>query len=180
MAAAHKPNLDHVGWTYIGVAIAWTTILAIAMTFLWYHRRLPQLQIRRLPLVFIAMISLHMYMVLCLIGYVIGPLAPCAAEYWIMSILVPFGIAMFQVSNTQFFHIASQQKRFLSMQRLEDLMRGKHVSILDGKAGPLWHRMWQRLREIDHITRMVILVSMGMAVQVSEVSSRTFFNTKQL
>lgn len=166
MAAAHQPVLDNVGWTYIGAAIAWTSILAIAMTFLWYHRRLPQLQIRRLPLVFVAVILLHMYLVLCMIGYVIGPVAPCTAEYWIMSIFVPCGIAIFQVSNTQFFHIASQQKRFLSMQRLEDLMRGKQVSILDGKAGSLWHRMYQRLCNIDHITRMVIFVSIGMTVQV--------------
>lgn len=152
------------------------------MAFLWYHRRLPILQMRRLPLVFTAMGMLHIYWVLCMIGYVISPVAPCAAEYWIMSIIVPggkctisrqisglmcIGIATFQIANSQFLHIASQQKRYTSVQSLEELVRGRNVSALDGKTGSLWQRIWQRLQNMDRITRMVIYVSMGMALQVN-------------
>lgn len=175
MAVAAHPVLDRVGWTYIGVVIGWTTILAAAMSFLWYHRRLPQLQIRRLPLVFVAMTMLHMYWTLCMIGYVIGPVAPCAAEYWIMSILVPFGIAIFQVANTQFLHIASQQRRFTSVQNLDDLVRGKQVSLLDGQTGTIWWRIRQRLRSIDQITKMVIFVGIGMTIQVRVLLDRGVF-----
>lgn len=91
MSEGAKPMLDKIGWIYIGVVIGWTIVLATAMSVLWYHRRLPILQMRRLPLVFVAMGALHIYWTLCMIGYVISPVAPCAAEYWIMSIIVPAG-----------------------------------------------------------------------------------------
>ena len=172
MAAAPKPALDGIGWTYIEVTIGWTLVMITAMSFLWYHRLLPQLQMRRLPLVFVAMTMLHLYWTLCMIGYVVGPVAPCAAEYWVMSILVPFGIAIFQVANSQFIHCASQQKRYTSVQSLEDLVRGSkmNVSALDGKSGPFWRRMMQRLRDMDKLSRMVAYVGVAMAVEVSLAS----------
>lgn len=91
MAGADQLNLNRIGWTYIGIVISWTSILAMAMGLLWYHRRLPTLSIRRLPLVFIAVVMLHIYWSLCMIGYVIMPVVPCATEFWVMSIFVPFG-----------------------------------------------------------------------------------------
>lgn len=80
------------------------------------------------------------------------------------------GIAIFQVANTQFLYIATQQKRYTSAQSLEHLVRGKKVSALDGKTGSLWQRIWQRLQRMDKITRAVIYVSVGMVIQVSQRS----------
>ena len=161
-----QAQLDHIGWTYMGITIAWTLTLVAVMAFLWHHRRLPHLQMRRLPLVFTAMTMLHLYGATCFIGYVIMPIAPCAVEYWIMSILVPFGIAIFQVANTQFLHIATQQRKFASVRSLDDLVRGKKMSALDGQSGNIWQRTTSRLRNLDRITQMVIFIAAGMAVQV--------------
>lgn len=160
-------TIDKVGWVYIGIAIAWSTVMASAMAFLWYHRRLPQLRMRRLPLMFVAIVMLHIYWTLCMIGYVIGPVAPCAAEYWIMSILVPSGIAMFQIANTQFLYVASQQKRFTSVTNLDDLVHGRKISMLDGHVGSFWQRTMKRLKNVNQITKMVIFVGIGMTLQVS-------------
>lgn len=167
--AEAKANLDHIGWTYLGIVIGWTIALVAVMTFLWRHRQLPHLQIRRLPLVFTAMILLHLYGTICFVGYVIMPIAPCGVEYWIMSILVPFGVAIFQVSNTQFLYIASQQRRFTSIQSLSELVKGKKMSALDGQTGSLWQRTIRRLKSMDQLTRMVVFIGAAMVVQVRRV-----------
>lgn len=83
-----------------------------------------------------------------------------------MSILVPFGIALFQIANTQFLHIASQQRRFTSLDSLDTLMWEKRVSVLDGQTGSLWRRVSKRLKNLDQITKMVIFVVIGMIIQV--------------
>lgn len=154
-------------WAYISVAIVWSIILFSAMGFLWYHRQLPQLQIRRLPLVFVAMISLHIYWIIVLIAYVLGPLYPCVVEYWVMSILLPFGIAMFQIANTQFLWIAVQQRRYMSVASLDDLKMNKQTSALDGHTGSFRQRVTIRLQNLDSITRMVLYIVVAMAIQVS-------------
>lgn len=161
-----QPATDNVGKTFIGITISWTVILYTALGFLWYHRQLPQLQMRRLPLVLISMTMLHVYWVLSTLAYVIGPVTPCAAIYWFMSILVPFGIAMFQVANTQFLHIASQQRCYTNARSLDSLAYERRVSVLDGQTGPFWRRMLKRLQHIDQITRMAIYIGVGMTVQV--------------
>lgn len=162
-----EANLNGLGRAYLGITIGWTVILVGVMAFLWHHRRLPHLQMRRLPLVFTAMTMLHLYGGLCFVGYVIMPIAPCAVEYWVMSILVPFGVAIFQVANTQFLHIATMQKRYTSVQSLDDLVWGRkgRVSALDGQTGTFWQRTVARLKSIDRITRMVIFIGAGMALQ---------------
>lgn len=153
-------------WGYISMAIVWSIILFSAMGFLWYHRRLPQLQMRRLPLVFAAMISLHIYYVIVLIAYVLGPAYPCAVEYWVMSTLLPLGIALFQIANTQFLWIAAHQRRYMSIASLEELKIDKRTSALDGHTGSFWQRTRKRLQNLDSVTRMVIYVAVAMTVQV--------------
>ena len=160
-------HLDTISRIYIGIATTWTIVVLGVMAFLWHHRRLPHLQMRRLPLVFAAMGMLHGYGVLCYIAYVIGISFPCAIEFWDMNILLPLGIAVFQISNSQFLHIAEQQKRYTSTQSLDQLVRGsKKLSALDGRSGSLLQRTASRLENKDKITRMVIYVSIGMLLQV--------------
>lgn len=161
-------TLDAKDWAYIGAAIGWTLILFGGMAFLWHHRRLPQLQMRRLPLVFIAVISLHVYSTIVLVAYVLGPAYPCVLEYWVMSLLLPFGIAMFQLANSQFLWIAAQQRRFMSTSSLDDLKKAsKNLSVLDGHTGSFGQRMMKRFKIVDPITRLIIWVMIAMTVQVS-------------
>ncbi|KAF2110779.1 hypothetical protein BDV96DRAFT_615244 [Lophiotrema nucula] len=161
MATAH---LDSVGWTYMGLAIAWTVALFTGIAFLYFHRHLPSLQIRRLPLVFTAVLSLHAYGFVCLIAYVIAPLAPCSAEYWMMSIWLPFGIAMFQAANTQFLHVASRQRTFVRNSM-------KSYSSLDEKqaeqlASSRWRRILRGVDRADSIDRMLYFIGGGLIVQL--------------
>lgn len=162
--AAHMTTL---AWIYIGIAAIWTAAFVGIMAFLWHHRRLPHLQMRRLPLVFAAMSMLHLYGVLCYVAYGVGMNFPCQLEFWDMNLLLPAGIALFQIANSQFLHIASQQKKYVSVQGLGEHVRGKDASALDGRAGGFWQKTMWRIRHQDRITRMVVYVSIGIAIQVS-------------
>ena len=73
-----------LGWAYIGFDIAWTVALICGMLFLFHHRELPCIRIRRLPILFAGTIALHLYGFICVLGYTIGPLVPCIALFWIM------------------------------------------------------------------------------------------------
>lgn len=167
--------IDNVGWTYIGIAAAWTTVLYSAMCVLWCHRQLPQLQKRRLPLMFVAITMLHIYWTLCMISHVIASIIPCAAGYWTMSILLPFGTAIFQVANTQFLYIASGQRRFRELTNLDHLMWKKRVPKLASETASLPRRLSRWLKSVNRITRMVIIVGIGMIIQVrSLITSLTY------
>lgn len=167
-------TLNDGDWAYISVAVAWTVILFCGMGFLWHHRRLPQLQMRRLPLVFVAMISLHTYWVIVLIAYVLGPAYPCVLEYWVMSLLLPFGIAMFQLANSQFLWIAVQQRRFMSTTSLDELKAAsKNISVLDGHTGTFRQRMIKRFKNIDPISRLIVWVVVAMSIQVGHPLDRS-------
>ena len=78
--AEAKIVTNTLGWTYVGLAVGWTLLFIIGLVFLYNHRQLPFLQLRRLPLVFVAVIILHLYGALCLIGYTIGAIVPCRQQ----------------------------------------------------------------------------------------------------
>jgi hypothetical protein len=166
-----QANLDTLGKTYIGLTVAWTCTLLAGISFLWYHRRLPCLQIRRLPLVFLAVSALHAYGAACLVGYVIAPLLVCTVEYWIMSIWLPFGIAMFHASNSQFLHIASRQKQYIRTSSLAG-----NPPMKEAQAERLAHSRFRRIvhgvERADRIDRMMIWIGAGLIVQVRKTIGR--------
>lgn len=156
--------LDTLGRAYLGLAIAWTVALAAGILFLHHHRHLPCLQIRRLPLVFAAVCSLHMYGAVCCIAYVIAPLAPCTAEFWLMSIYLPFGIAMFHAANSQFLHIASRQKRFVRRSTISSYSLDEQQA--ERLANSRFRRILKGVERADKIERMMVWIGIGLAIQV--------------
>jgi hypothetical protein len=154
-----------LGWAYIAFASAWTIVLIGAMLFLHRHRQLPFLQNRKLPLLFTAIVLLHIYAASCFVGFTIGPVIPCDAQFWVMSIYLPFGMALLQAANTQFLHVAGQQKKFANFGRLED-------NALSGKSAPVdpnlswWKKILFRIEKADRTSRIVIYIMLAMVVEV--------------
>ncbi|KAH6853119.1 hypothetical protein B0I37DRAFT_358579 [Chaetomium sp. MPI-CAGE-AT-0009] len=152
-------RVDAVGIWWITFAAIWTTLLACGMTFLYKKRNTPTLRLRGLSLTFAGIILLHFYWLSVQIGYSVGPLAPEVAEFWIMSIWYPFGIALFQAGNSQFLHVAKAQSRFARPpSQMKTRFDEKRPA---GKPGLL-----QRLRQMDYSKRMFMFVTMGMGVQL--------------
>ncbi|KAJ4371283.1 hypothetical protein N0V83_004500 [Neocucurbitaria cava] len=160
-------HFDSIGWTYMGLTIAWNVALVAAMIFLWTHRQQPSLRMRKLPLMFAGILCLHVYGILCIVVYPIGAIFSCTLEFWVMSIYVPLGIALFHAANTQFLHLASRQKHFARMSTLSSLSHQK--SIDEEKAREVSNSRWKRIvggvERADNIERTLVCIGIGLAVQ---------------
>lgn len=155
-----KPEvrLDGVGIFWIVFAVTWTVILISGMAFLWTKRDMPILRIRGLGLSFTAIAFLHCYWVAVTTGYVYGPLMPEVAEFWIMSIWFPFGIALFHASNSRFLYVANAQKQYVK--KTGDLG-------WDGQRPRIRKTLVARWKMLPYTQRVLIFVGLGMVAHVS-------------
>ena len=89
-------NTDSLGITYVVIAIVYTIMLAFELTLLYRRRDAFCIQIRNVKVVFAAVSMLHVYLTLVLLAYPWNGLYPCSAEFWVMSVFLPSGMAFFQ------------------------------------------------------------------------------------
>lgn len=154
---APKALFDGPGIFWLTWTIGWTLLLVSGMVFLYRRRSLPTLRIRGLPLSFAAVIFLHCYWGAVNTGYVYGPMSVPGVEYWIMSIWLPFGIALFHASNSRFLHVAQAQKKFV---------RSDNVEKTAAKEDSGRRTLLSRFRSMAYTRKMLTLVSAGMMFQV--------------
>ncbi|AEO59516.1 hypothetical protein MYCTH_112362 [Thermothelomyces thermophilus ATCC 42464] len=154
-----EPRLDGVGIWWITFGAVWTALLVCGMTFLYKKRNTPTLRLRSLSLTFSGIILLHLYWISVQIAYSVGPLAPEVAEYWIMGVWYPFGIALFHAGNSQFLHVAKAQSRFA---RPPSQMKTRY----DEKRLVRRPNLFQAIMQMDYSKRMFMFVTMGMTVQL--------------
>ncbi|KAK4187916.1 hypothetical protein QBC35DRAFT_515135 [Podospora australis] len=155
-----EPRLNGIGIWWITYGAVQTAALVAGMCYLYSKRRYPTLRLRGLALTFAGLILLHLYWITVQIGYTVGPLAPEVAEFWIMSIWYPFGVALFQAGNSQFLHVAKAQSRF-ARPPSETSLNEKHIRWRQNTK----QTIWQRLKSMDYQRRMFMFVIIGMAVQ---------------
>jgi len=156
-------NLDGLGRTYIAIATTWTGILLIGIAFLIAKRDIQFLRVRNVPLAVSAVATLHVYWVLCMIAYVLQGFFPCATEYWIMSIYLPLGIALFQACNTQLLQVAGDQRK-----HIQGDGDGEKRRLTATKYSRGWRRCVAHLRSENRVKRTMAFIGYGMVVQVSE------------
>lgn len=89
-------NIDALGITYVVIAIVYTVLLAWELFMLYRRRSAFSVRIRNVKIVFATVSLLHVYLVLVLLVYAWNGLFPCQVEFWIMSLFLPFGMALFQ------------------------------------------------------------------------------------
>lgn len=90
------PNFDAAGIIYVVAAILYTIVLSAELFLLYRQRSAFCVHIRGLGVVFTSVAMLHVYLVLVLLVYPLNGRWPCSAEYWVMSIFLPLGMAIFQ------------------------------------------------------------------------------------
>lgn len=152
-----EPQLGPVGIFWASWACVWTALVVVGMAYLITRRRLPLLRQRGLGLSLAAVTLLHLYWISVQLGYVVGPLTPGNAEYWIMGIYLPFGIALFHASNSRFLHVAQAQKRY-----------AESGGIVDASS-EAWARgrgVRHRFKRLDYTSKTLVVVGMGMFLQV--------------
>ena len=158
---ALRYNTDGLGMTYVGIVVAWTCLLLPATILLIRNRHLPYLRMRNIPLSVSAVATLHVYWVLCMVAYLLNGYFPCAAEYWIMSIYLPLGIALFQATNCQLLSIAAAQSKYAQ----GDVVVDATTSL--GHRMPTWRKWWARLKAANATRNTMTWIGIGMLVQVS-------------
>ena len=156
---ALKYNLDHLGILYLTIAGLWTVILLIGVSLLVKNRHLPYIRIRNVPLVVSAVCTLHVYWVLCFAAYVMNGFFPCATEFWIMSIYLPLGIALYHASNTQLLYIASLQTKYTA---IDGPMNEKDNS--NNVRG--WRRLLHQFQSLNSYKKTMMCITVAMLVQV--------------
>lgn len=149
-------NWDDLGKFYTGFIISWTAILYGGIAFLIINRNLAFIKIRNLPLAIAAVSFLHVYLVKIFLAYTTNGHFSCAAEFWIMSVYLPFGIALFQANLAQLRSISDQQQALLygndSTSETSELSRAR--------------RLYLRWHTLPEIKRTYLYIGLGMAVQL--------------
>ncbi len=148
-------RLDAAAIFYASFAGVWTLCIIAGAAFLVKNRHNSVVRIRGIALSLCAVAFLHCYWVSVQLGYMFGPVMPGDAEYWIMGLWLPLGIALFQASNSRFLHIARAQRRYVD-----------HFEKDLGQSSSQKKNLMTRFRRMDHTKRAFILVGGGMVFQV--------------
>jgi hypothetical protein len=164
-------KVDTVGIFWLVLAATWTVVVIAAMTTVFLHRHMPFLRIRALGLLFSAVALMHLWWISVQLGYTTSPVVPQVVDYWLMGILFPFGIGLFQASNAMFLHVARVQRRFVSHNDADEAWQRPRDIKGMRKAFPwLWGLNFQ--------TRMAIFVTAEMVLQIVITMTTYLISTK--
>ncbi|KAJ5090941.1 hypothetical protein N7532_009625 [Penicillium argentinense] len=153
------PIFDSLAKFYVSVAIIWTSALLAGSVFLFANRHEQCIRIRNLRLMLSTVACLHVYWILCMVAYSMGGKYPCVAEYWVMSIYLPLGIALFQANSMQLLSVFGIQEKLL--------LAANHPhrsSLVDRPKSS--NRYLDRWRRWNLVQRTEFGIVVGMIVQV--------------
>jgi hypothetical protein len=158
-------NFDALGKIYVSIALVWTVILYTGITWLILNRNLYFLKMRNIFLAVVSTTFLHLYLVKILLAYVTNGHFSCAAEFWIMSIYLPFGIALFQANMVQLHSVSSRQKKLLQTLQTQGFLAQEAVPLRLPERG--LRLLWKKWCAMTAARRTEILIAVGMVAQVS-------------
>ena len=149
-------NWDDLGKFYTGFIITWSIILYAGVIWLILNRHLPFVKIRNLPLSIAAISFLHVYLIKIFLAYTTNGNFTCGAEFWIMSIYLPFGIALVQASLVQLRAVFDEQQKYLRY---------------TPESGYTWpsqrvHGLWNYWTSRSKVQKAYILIGLGMVIQL--------------
>ena len=151
-------NWDDLAKAYAGFIIAWTGLLYVGVGWIVYNRNLPSVRIRNVPIAVLSVSFLHLYLIKIVLAYTTNGHFLCGAEFWIMSIYLPFGIALFQMNLVQLHSISEQQQQLLSS---SESMSSVLSSVPKNVRG--FSAYWKSLSQAK---RSYVYIGLGMLVQL--------------
>ncbi|EUC39131.1 hypothetical protein COCCADRAFT_31859 [Bipolaris zeicola 26-R-13] len=164
MAAVMRPraldgerrmNMDALGIGYMVFAIFYTIILSAELYFLYRRRDAFCIQLRNIKVLFAAVCMLHVYLSIVLFVYPWNGFFPCSAEFWIMSVFLPSGMAFFQACNAKVLTVYERQNR-LTRNFLEGA-RKKRISYTPRGLYEAW-------RDLDAAKKVYFGTLAGLAI----------------
>lgn len=157
--ADSKPSIaiNPVSIFWVVFGNVWTLAVVAGMAYLIANRNSPTIRIRGLGLSLSAIVFLHLYFWACQYGVMLGPIEPMVAQYWIMGIYLPCGVALFHASNSRFLHVAKLQKRYF---RPESRLLASHPEPQSGGG------LVRRFQRLNYNSKMLIAVGASLFFQV--------------
>lgn len=168
------PNLDALAIFYISFAAIYTLVVFAGLFALFLLRNTHAVRIRSFPVTLTAVLVLHMYLVLIFLVYPLNGKFKCGWEFWIMNILLPSGMALFQgwfaswcsVSVADCVCVASNIRLYSYAKEQKDIAEGKYFGTHIHRWN--WRNpkplQWYRHATIE--TRAYAGICVGMSVQV--------------
>lgn len=171
------PIFDTLAQFYVCVAIVWTAAILGGSAFLIVNRHEQCIRIRNLLLALSGVACLHVYWILCMVAYSMGGQYPCAAEYWIMSIYLPLGIALFQANSMQLLSVYGIQGKLLytAQQPYRPPFLGRAISPRRFLA------QWKQMNLVQRtewgiVVGMVVQVRLGISSLLNPLASDLYTN----
>ena len=152
------PSLNAAGLVYTTFVTAYTGVLLYSMLMLWLHRHHPAVRIRGFYVTCAAIVSLHVYVAALFIVYPLNGWYKCGSEFWYMSIIFPFGIAMFQAANVKLMAVSREQQ---AISELDACWAEKKKPFRLSRTG---FKDW--LDQQDFLKKTYVLIVGGMFLQV--------------
>lgn len=90
------PRLDYIGRIYFAVFALWTFLFFAGLIALFKYRHLSFIKLKNVPLVFAALLLLHIQLTFDILAYPLNGVLPCGVEYWIMSLCLPYVLWVLQ------------------------------------------------------------------------------------
>ncbi|KAI5370986.1 hypothetical protein Slin15195_G018570 [Septoria linicola] len=151
-------NWDDLGKAYAAFIVAWTIILYVGVGWLVLNRNLPFVKIRNVPIAVTSVSCLHIYLIKIVLAYTTNGHFLCALEFWIMSIYLPFGIALFQANLVQLHSISDQQ------QKLATSAGSLSAFSMDSQSGA--RGWWQKWNNLPQLKKSYVYIGIGMLIQL--------------
>ncbi|KAF2087057.1 hypothetical protein K490DRAFT_42875 [Saccharata proteae CBS 121410] len=94
--------LDWLAYLYITIAVIYTILIGIGLVLLTCHRDRLAVRMRSFALTVAAVLVIHSYLFLIFVVYAIRWWYPCIDEYWVMALVFPLGLALYNVTSINY------------------------------------------------------------------------------
>ncbi|CAL8574073.1 hypothetical protein XPA_000046 [Xanthoria parietina] len=102
-------NLDGYGISLLAFIVVYTVLLYAACIYLWFQRHHPIVKMRKVGLMLLSVLVIHVFCFMDFSVYTMNGRWPCNVEFWSMSLYLPIGIGLWQAQNQQLIIVSREQ-----------------------------------------------------------------------
>ncbi|KAL8979612.1 MAG: hypothetical protein Q9205_005099 [Flavoplaca limonia] len=102
-------NLDAYGISLLAFIVVYTILLYAACIYLWCQRHHPVVKMRKVGLMLLSVLVIHVFCFMDFSVYTMNGAWPCNVEFWSMSLYLPIGIGLWQAQNQQLIIVSREQ-----------------------------------------------------------------------
>ncbi|KAL8896392.1 MAG: hypothetical protein Q9192_003118 [Flavoplaca navasiana] len=102
-------NLDAYGISLLAFIVVYTVLLYAACIYLWFQRHHPIVKMRKVGLMLLSVLVIHVFCFMDFSVYTMNGKWPCNVEFWSMSLYLPIGIGLWQAQNQQLIIVSREQ-----------------------------------------------------------------------